>query len=246
MKKYIDSWLAQWFGQTKPQVEESASPAGSDRTDRLMRQVRQIDGSFSLLLSRYQVDGPVCHVGSKVYDDDRSLVDRWRSNFANLNNTEFVGIDLEAGLNVDVVADLSGPEFFNLHPELAGRFGFVFCSALLEHVQNPFVTAANVAKLLKPEGCLYYSGPWVWGYHAYPDDYWRISISGLKVLFPDFDWLDWYYQGTKPKVGLGIKDLVLERKLFVFTPVTGVGSLISDRAMPYLNVTAIGRKKGTD
>jgi len=44
-----------------------------------------------------------------------------------------------------------------------------------------------------PGGSIYISVPWVWPYHAYPDDYFRFSWRGIAELFPDFDWRDVCY-----------------------------------------------------
>ncbi|MBW4613048.1 MAG: class I SAM-dependent methyltransferase [Desmonostoc vinosum HA7617-LM4] len=207
--------------------------------------IREIDASLTAVFQRYPIDGPVCHVGSKLYSGDAVAVDDFRSLFSNFHNREVVGIDIEAGNNVDIVADLCSANVFDQHPELKDKFGFILCSALLEHVKNPFSTAQNIEQLLNHHGYIWYSGPWVWGYHAYPDDYWRFSAKALEILFPKVEWLEWYYQGTKKNKGLVIKDLNIERKCFVFTEVDGVGQLISDRGMPYMNVTAIGRKKAS-
>jgi len=40
------------------------------------------------------------------------------------------------------------------------------------------------------------SVPWVWRYHAYPDDYFRFSWRGIETLFPEFSWSDKHYSTT--------------------------------------------------
>lgn len=89
---------------------------------------------------------------------------------------------------------------------------------------------------------MYFSGPWVWGYHPYPDDYWRISISGFEVLFLGLEICQWWYSGTTKNVGIEISDRKFERKLFGAQTVTGPAALITDRGLPYLNVGVIARK----
>jgi hypothetical protein len=32
-----------------------------------------------------------------------------------------------------------------------------------------------------------------WRVHGYPDDYWRMTISALGVIFPQIEWLDRFY-----------------------------------------------------
>jgi SAM-dependent methyltransferase len=197
------------------------------------------------MLDAHETEGPICHVGSLINNENPTdeQAASFRRNFAHLKNPEVVGIDLFPGKNVDVTADLCSESFSTDNPSIVGKFGLVLCWALLEHVQNPFVAAKNISALLRPGGHLYFSGPWSWGYHSYPDDYWRISFSGLKVLFPDVAFDQWWYTGTNIKVGIEITSPDLERKLFAQTSVTGVVTLISDRGMPYLQIGAIGRKK---
>lgn len=100
----------------------------------------------------------------------------------------YTGVDIEEGPNVDVVADLCAPN--------RAHFGCVYASALLEHVANPFQAASTLTGMLRCGGHLCYVGPWVWGYHAYPDDLWRLCFSGLQKLFPALEWQEWFYSGT--------------------------------------------------
>jgi hypothetical protein len=195
---------------------------------------------------RYSVKGPICHVGSKLNGAEPGAAARLRSAFSFVENPAFVGIDIAPGENVDCVSDITAIDFFNKHPALYRRFGFVYCSALLEHVRQPFDAAKSISLLLKSKGHLWYSGPWVWGYHAYPDDYWRISISGLRVLFPELEWKDWWYTSTNDRIGLRIKKQTPrnERKLFVaFEQSSSLSKLLTDRRMPYLCISAIGQMR---
>jgi SAM-dependent methyltransferase len=192
--------------------------------------------TFTEFLDKFEVDGPICHVGSKSKPDKS----RFRALFSRCANAEFVGIDIFAGYNVDVVADICVPDFLERHPQLKGHFNFVYCSALLEHVQNPFAAAVNIRGLLKPGGQLFFTGPWVQGYHPYPDDYWRISFSGLKVLFPDIEWRRQWYAGDHAKYGIEFDDPNHERKVFLIRGSFGYSAPISDRALPYLMISAIG------
>jgi SAM-dependent methyltransferase len=209
----------------------------------LPKWARQLDCSNAAIIERCKISGPVCHVGSKFNKPDVSddTVRRWRANFEPPAKAGFVGIDLFDGYNVDVVADICADEFAANNPDLLGRFGMVVCRALLEHVPNPFAAARNIIMLIKPGGHLYYNGPWVWGFHPYPSDYWRISFEALKVLFPRLTWKEWWYSGIKDNVALAIDRPELERKLFAQPTTAGFSTLITDRGMPYLNIGAIGQ-----
>jgi SAM-dependent methyltransferase len=205
--------------------------------------VRKIDCSFTTIMKQHNMKGPFCHVGSLINKDDvpEDMVSRWRKMFRKIDPKEFTGIDLFPGPNVDVVADLCDPNFEGKHPDLIGKFGTVFCYALLEHVKNPFDAAKTINRLIAPGGHLYYGGPWTWGYHAYPGDYFRISFDGLEVLFPELEWRQRWYMSTKKNVGLEL-DPRREKRLFRLHNVDGLSSVLTDIGLPYLNLGAVGAK----
>lgn len=126
-------------------------------------------------------------VGSKLHGPHRD----YRKNFP-----EAVGIDIEAGEGVDFVHDLEQP--LNM-----GRFAHVVCHSVMEHVQRPWLMAENIENLLEDSGTIYLSVPWAWRFHSYPNDYWRISHEGLKVIFPRIEWKQYLYElsdgGPYPK-----------------------------------------------
>lgn len=212
----------------------------------LPRGVRKIDCSIKTILRQHKMRGPFCHVGSLINKDSvpEEMVSRWRKMFLKNDPAGFTGIDLFPGPNVDVVADLCDPNFANDHAELVGKFRTVFCYALLEHVKNPFDAARSINSLLAPGGHLYYGGPWTWGYHPYPADYFRISFDGLEVLFPELEWRQRWYMSTKKNVGLEL-DQRKEKKIFRLQNVDGVSSILTNIGLPYLNLGAVGQKPGS-
>lgn len=123
------------------------------------------------------VDGPVLEIGAKEYQ-------QFTCSFRGFYPTEYVGVDLEPGGGVDVVADLSestaGLE--------EGKFALVIACSVLEHVKNPKAMAESMQRLVRPGGSIFISVPWVWRYHNYPDDYWRFSWAGIHALFPEVKW----------------------------------------------------------
>ena len=101
----------------------------------------------------------------------------------------YLGVDIQAGEGVDVVADLSKSHI--------GTFDLVICCSVLEHVQDPWSLANGITKHLKPGGRLYVAVPWTWRFHAYPDDYWRFSWRGIETLFPEILWEKPMYSTTR-------------------------------------------------
>ncbi len=100
------------------------------------------------------------------------------------SNSEYIGVDMEDGPEVDVVLDLT--KDFNIVDKILNqkRFNTVFCLSVLEHCSNPFMMAENITKLLNRNGVLYVSVPFSWKFHAFPSDYWRFTPEGIRILFP--------------------------------------------------------------
>ena len=160
---------------------------------------------FDVATSRYEDElrhvrdrtaGPVLQIGSRTQVLDTKAV-TWRHRFA---DRSFVGADLEAGANVDAVFDVCAP-FEQIDEALDGRrFGLVLLPHLLEHVRQPHVAAANVQQLLEPGGHVFVQVPWVQCFHPFPDDYWRLSLSALELLFDRMTTVDAFYSGGSSDV----------------------------------------------
>lgn len=175
-------------------------------------------------------DGPVLEVGSKDYGSTVPFRKHLRS-------PEYVGLDLEPGPGVDIVGDLS-QTLCGLAPE---RFALIICCSVLEHVEKPWEMAENIVTLMAPGGRLYISVPWVWRYHAYPDDYFRFSWRGIETLFPALRWEHRYYSttvmGELIEITDAAKDADNKRSLIV-----DVGPDQKRKYLPYLMVNMLGRK----
>ena len=206
-----------------------------------------VDARTTTLLDRMQAEGPVAILGSKAYSRTEAEVQSERRFYLQRGHPEVIGIDIAEGLNVDVVADLCDDRLFDQHPGLQHHFGWIGCGALMEHVKDPQAAARNITQLLAPGGVLHFHGPWVWGYHPYPDDYQRLSRSGVAALFPELVWEDFFYTGTRGKWWIRLSEPGAERTFFQImlpppeTP-QHMWQLLSDRAMAYLNVHGLGRR----
>jgi len=167
------------------------------------------------------VTGDVLQIGSRA-----SVIDTqapWRKLFAHCN---FTGMDLQAGTNVDVVADITASASDLRRRLKVKAFDAILCRHVLEHVAAPWEAARNIKFLLKPGGLLFVTVPWVQGYHEFPHDYWRMSFAGLKALFPGFEWTLEFYTGDREEEGFRLlwngqpehseRTLRIERNLFQF------------------------------
>lgn len=90
------------------------------------------------------------------------------------------------------------------------------------------------------DGYAYIVVPWVWRYHAYPDDYFRYSWRGVSELFPGFDWLEIAYSTTVTGEFYVIDDdnKSIDDQLAHYKQVSGG----SRKYLPYLQLHMFGRK----
>jgi SAM-dependent methyltransferase len=131
----------------------------------------------------------------------------------------FVGLDIEAGDNVDLLFDICGDPAA-LDRALEGtRFDLVVCEHVLEHLRAPWRAAATIQALLAPGGHLLVAVPWVHPHHARPDDFWRMSFAGIAVLFDALEILDCYYTGTA--AGLDVAYRVTRGEAVDISPAVG-------------------------
>lgn len=62
-------------------------------------------------------------------------------------------------------------------------FDAVLSIAVLEHVRDPFSSAAEIVRVLKPGGKLMCAVPFLQPLHGYPHHYYNMSHQGLRALF---------------------------------------------------------------
>ena len=130
-------------------------------------------------LSRDEINGKrVLEVGA--YDMSGSL----RPYVESLNPSEYFGVDIEKGPNVDVVCRAE---------DLIEKFGensfdVVISTELLEHVRDWRKVISNFKRICKPNGILLITTrSYGFNYHAFPYDYWRYEIEDMKNIFSDLE-----------------------------------------------------------
>jgi SAM-dependent methyltransferase len=145
----------------------------------------------------------ILQIGSRA-----SVADRNERNWRALTSrrfgarSRFTGIDLMEGDGVDRRLDIcSSPKVVR---EALGEeaFDLVICCHVLEHTVSPQKAARNLEAVLKPGGLAYVATPWSQAFHATPDDYWRFSVRGLRLLFDRLEILSAFYSGGD--VGLDV------------------------------------------
>jgi SAM-dependent methyltransferase len=112
----------------------------------------------------------ILEIGSKQYHKQKSYKDFISSHW------EYVGLDLESGPNVDIV-----PQNSYLWREIETEsFDVCISGQTFEHNPYFWITFAEIARVLKPNGIAFIVAPGGGFVHRYPYDCWR--------FFPD-SWL---------------------------------------------------------
>lgn len=132
------------------------------------------------------------HIISPVYIDNtkKRFIDEHVSNDkiclnVGSGNSNISGnvynVDIFAYENVDVVCDIEELPFED------NSIDVVLNIAVLEHVPNPKKVIEEIYRVLKPNGLIYTSFPFMQGFHASPYDFTRVTEEGIKVLHKAFE-----------------------------------------------------------
>lgn len=113
-------------------------------------------------------------VGSAIYREKEDRRKRY---------PDAVGVDMQEGEGVDLVLDLE-----EALPDGLGTFAHVECMSVLEHSRRPWLLAANLERLMEPGATIFVSVPFIWRFHGYPNDYFRLTPEALPILFPNVEW----------------------------------------------------------
>jgi len=94
---------------------------------------------------------------------------------------DYVGLDIDSEVtrNRRVADQLYDGKVF---PFPSNSFDSALCNQVLEHVFNPDEFLSEIYRVLKPNGKLLLTVPFVWDEHEQPYDYARYSSFGLKSL----------------------------------------------------------------
>ena len=103
-----------------------------------------------------------------------------KSHFTEVEDENYVRIDIAAGPDVDVVADLH-----RLPAEWTNSFDCFIANAVWEHLERPWIAAQEVARILRPGGLFLIATHQCFPIHGYPSDFFRFSRNALRLIFED-------------------------------------------------------------
>ncbi len=126
----------------------------------------------------YQIDTFVMDMADKVDEKGKKLIDVGGGEGKDANN--FVKLTYKAqdikqnsAKTIDYVGDIS---------KVKGKFDYILCTQVLEHVKEPGEFMRKMNKLLKPGGQVWLTTNFCYQLHMEPDDYYRFTKHGLRYL----------------------------------------------------------------
>lgn len=94
------------------------------------------------------------------------------------DSTDYVGLDVTDGPNVDVVGDAH-----HLRRHVQGPFGFIFSISVFEHLLMPWKVAIEMNHVMETGGLAYVQSHAAWPLHEEPWDFFRFSREAWRGLF---------------------------------------------------------------
>jgi ubiquinone/menaquinone biosynthesis C-methylase UbiE len=88
-----------------------------------------------------------------------------------------VTVDINPDKKPDVIADAHNLPFKDQ------EFEIVLCTEVFEHVKNPFKVEEELWRILKSGGTLILTTRFIFPIHDAPNDFWRFTKYGLRLLF---------------------------------------------------------------
>jgi SAM-dependent methyltransferase len=101
------------------------------------------------------------------------------------DNAQVVGVDIEPGPGVDIVADAH--DLFMVEDS---SVDCVVTVSTLGHVRYPQKMMKEIYRILRPGGFVYASVPFIFPFNKDPQDLYRFTSDGIKVLCEDFECIE--------------------------------------------------------
>lgn len=116
----------------------------------------------------------VLEIGSRVADNQDEICNLRPL----LPKSKYIGLDMQAGVGVDVVADATALPYDDR------SFDLVICLETLEHAIEPWKIAKEIERVVKKNGAIILSSQQNFPIHMHPSDYFRYTPYGLASLTP--------------------------------------------------------------
>ena len=102
----------------------------------------------------------------------------------NIRFKSVLSIDIDKSRNPDKVIDVCDEDFIQ---KIDFKPNCIVVCEVIEHLKNPFLAIKNLETVLDKDGYLILSSPFILGIHDAPNDYFRYTEYGLKLLLQNFE-----------------------------------------------------------
>lgn len=133
----------------------------------------RVDSNRWIYKHAKNIKGLVLSVGSG--DDSDGMGNRYRSYFESSSN--YTTSEYDNRYDVDLILDVRNMN--NIQNE---TYDSVFCSGVLEHVDDFQQAMIEITRVLKPNGILLLGLPFNQKPHMEPFDFWRFTRHGIEYL----------------------------------------------------------------
>ncbi len=128
------------------------------------------DGRLSYLLGQ---------IGHTFFDD--RLYSESREKF--FGKYQYFAVDLQPRGETVIFGDICDENFLDAHRQYLDKFDVVYSNNVFEHLEKPWIAAANLLKLVKPGGICITLVPFSVRYHEAPGDFFRYTHTCIPHLF---------------------------------------------------------------
>ena len=135
----------------------------------------------------FDLPDPMMEIGSYQVEGQEAVSDL-RPLFP---GKEYIGVDMREGPGVDRVDNV---ECLSLADASVGT---VIAMSLFEHVRHFWKGFDEIRRVLRPDGAFVVACPFFCRVHAFPSDYWRLTVEALKLMLAPYPSKIVGYHGTK-------------------------------------------------
>lgn len=133
---------------------------------------KELRKAIEIIISQMVPPRRVLEIGSRAAINQEEMCDL-RPLFP---SSEYVGVDMQKGPGVDMVADATALPF----PD--NSFDLVLCLETLEHCDEPWKVVSEIERVSKKNGGIILSSQQNFPLHMHPSDYFRYTPYGLSSL----------------------------------------------------------------
>lgn len=133
---------------------------------------KELRKAIEIIVSQMILPKRVLEIGSRAAINQEELCNL-RSFFP---KSEYVGVDMQSGPGVDIVADATKLPFES------ASFDLVLCLETLEHADEPWKIVSEIERVSMKNGGIILSSQQNFPLHMHPSDYFRYTPYGLASL----------------------------------------------------------------